>query len=325
VVCLTREISDGVESAVKWVRPVTMVAPVHSGSGSHNALPVCLGRENLNRLVSLWDIVNQFDLLGFSEVLIRFQGMESHIRGRVAESGAPMALRNAAPDGIIDLLTKALTFSRNMAFADAAGAIEIAIVSVRNKGATLDTSTVEANLDHAKAALLREVTKRKYVSIDQDRSQYVDREHLFGEAVSSAFPSATDDIREAGNCIAVECGTATVFHLMRAVEYALRKLARKLHVRLTHKGRSHPIEFADWDKVITGIHNEITKARSLSPGPKRQAKLEVYSDVADHCLYMKDIWRNNISHARQPYLPSEALGVLERVRDFMNSTATVVP
>src|ERR1035441_9489709 len=42
-----------------------MLAPVHPDSGSHDALPVCLSKENPNRLVSLWDIVNQFKAADF--------------------------------------------------------------------------------------------------------------------------------------------------------------------------------------------------------------------------------------------------------------------
>jgi len=33
---------------------------------SENAPLVCLGRENSNRLVSLWDLVNQFDVFSFA-------------------------------------------------------------------------------------------------------------------------------------------------------------------------------------------------------------------------------------------------------------------
>src|ERR1035438_7446317 len=39
-----------------------MVADLHSESHRSDALPVCLGGENPHRLVSLWDIVNQFNV-----------------------------------------------------------------------------------------------------------------------------------------------------------------------------------------------------------------------------------------------------------------------
>jgi hypothetical protein len=59
----------------------------------------------------------------------------------------------------------------------------------------------------------------------------------------------------------------------------------------------------------------------LPSGPKRQTKLDFYSDAADHGMFMKDIWRNNVSHARRPYHAGEAKVVLDRVRDFMRFLA----
>jgi hypothetical protein len=104
---------------------------------------------------------------------------------------------------------------------------------------------------------------------------------------------------------------------MRAAERGLRMLARRLHVTLTHSGKAVPIEFADWNKIITGIKNKIADAHKLAPGPKRQAKLETYSSAADHCEYMKEIWRNNVSHTRKPYTEDEAIDALKKVRNFM--------
>jgi len=50
---------------------------------------------------------------------------------------------------------------------------------------------------------------------------------------------------------------------------------------------------------------------------RKSQKIEHYSDAADHCTYMKDIWRNSVSHTRKPYSFTEAVAVFERVRDFM--------
>jgi len=73
--------------------------------------------------------------------------------------------------------------------------------------------------------IIDELKKRKFLRVSDHTSRYLDREHLFGEAVSAAFPSAANDIKGAGNCLAAECPTAAVFHLMRAAEVCLRSLA----------------------------------------------------------------------------------------------------
>ena len=186
--------------------------------------------------------------------------------------------------------------------------------------------SVEAEIRHVKTAFMNDAMKRKFIAVPSkpyDYSDYVEKDDLFGSEVATAFPDTKPDVRDSGNCLAVGLYTASVFHLMRSAEHCLRFLAKRLKVTLTHRGSNHPIEYADWDKIITGCKNEITNARGLSHGAKRQAKLELYSDAADHCLFMKDIWRNNISHTRKPYIESEAMSVFERVRDFARFCATI--
>ena len=56
--------------------------------------------------------------------------------------------------------------------------------------------------------------------------------------------------------------------------------------------------------------------------PKRSTDLEKLSDAEDHCVFMKDIWRNAVSHTRKPYNESEAKFVLERVHGFMQFVTT---
>jgi hypothetical protein len=182
-----------------------------------------------------------------------------------------------------------------------------------------DVSAAELRL-HLKSLrelMQSEMRKQIFICIDEKQASYFRQERLFGEGVHDAFEAARPDIFEAGNCLSCENYTASVFHLMRVAEHGLRKLAKRLRVKLTDKGRRQPVESATWDKVITGIRNRITNAKNLSAGPRRQSKLELWSDAADHCLYMKDIWRNNVSHAQKPYKPDQAQASFERVRDFM--------
>jgi len=165
-------------------------------------------------------------------------------------------------------------------------------------------------------AIEADLEKHLFVAVHPDKAKLVQQSDAW-KPILQIVSGAAPDVEEALYCYALERNTAAVFHFMRAAEYGLRHLARKMRVTLTHRGHRQQIEFADWQKVITAIKNKITNALVTPPGPKRQAKLEMLSDAADHCLYMKDIWRNSISHARKPYKASEALSVLERVRDFM--------
>jgi hypothetical protein len=171
-------------------------------------------------------------------------------------------------------------------------------------------------LDSIRHSIQVELGERRFAYIPPSNDKYFEQEKLFGDEVYEKFKRARQDIKDAGNCLAASLPTAGVFHLMRVAEHGLRSLAQKLRVRLTHTRKNCPIEFADWNKIVEACENRIEEARKLPAGPKRQAKLELYSDAADHCTFMKDIWRNTMAHTRKSYKESEAIGVLERVRDF---------
>lgn len=143
--------------------------------------------------------------------------------------------------------------------------------------------------------------------------------------VWAGVPGCKYDSSEAVYCYALERYTASVFHSMRVAEFGLRFVAKKVGVKLSDKGKYQPIEYATWDKVITAIKNSITKARSMPSGKRKQSKLDFYSRAADHADYMKDIWRNEVSHTRREYGESEAFAVLTRVHSFVESLATRYP
>jgi hypothetical protein len=166
-----------------------------------------------------------------------------------------------------------------------------------------------------------DLEKRLFVFIPPKRIELRAELDKTWNNVLISIPDAQRDIDDGHHAYMCDLNTASVFHMMRVAEHGLRILAKKLQVKLKHRGLFVPIEFADWDKVITAIKNKIDAVRQTRVGPKRQAQLEKYSDAADHCVFMKDIWRNTVSHARKPYDATEALSLIERVRGFMQFVA----
>ncbi len=179
-------------------------------------------------------------------------------------------------------------------------------------------------LENLQEILRSELLYRRFAYISPAVAEFFEQEKLFGQEVYDAFPEARVDIKDAGNCVAADLNTAAMFHLMRVAEFGLRRLAKRLKVALTHKGKPHPIEYADWKKVIDACKAKIANAQAASPGPKKQELLEQYADVADHCAFLKDIWRNNVSHTRKPYKRQDALAALERVRGFTQSLVAIL-
>ena len=174
-------------------------------------------------------------------------------------------------------------------------------------------------------AIHADLCYRRFAYVPTSKAALHDGFGLVWEPIWKKIPGAKEDSQRAIDCYALEQDTACVFHLMRVAEFGLRALAKKLHAKIASKGQFCPIEYGEWDKVITAIKNNIDTARKLPAGPKKQAQLEFYSDAADHCTFMKDIWRNNVSHARQPYKDTEALAVFGRVRDFIKFLAEHLP
>ena len=154
----------------------------------------------------------------------------------------------------------------------------------------------------------------------------MEQKDLFGKQVGKLFPDARDEIRLAGNCLAVDLNTAAVFHLMRVAEFGMRALAVHLNVKLKKK----PIEHGGWDESIKAIETKIhfRRERYYSSRKKNKEELEFLKFcrmIADELFLFKEIWRNNTMHAISHYSETEAKGVFERVRDFMQRLAKGIP
>jgi hypothetical protein len=188
---------------------------------------------------------------------------------------------------------------------------------------TADTrySVIHARIEPIIDGLKHHLAKRKFILLSEEEAPYFASVDLFGESLHDKYPfNALREGLSVGNCFAIGQYTAAVFHCMRLAEFGLRKLARNsfLKVRLTQKrGKTHPIEFADWQKVIDAIRSKIAKTRQRPIGPQREADLQFFSEAADHCEYMKDIWRNALMHTRRWYNKDEALSVITRVKEFI--------
>ena len=72
-------------------------------------------------------------------------------------------------------------------------------------------------------------------------------------------------------------------------------------------------------QVSTAIKYRLTAVSQLPHNANRETQLAHYSDLADRCIYMKDLWRNNVMHTRANFNRLEAAGILQRVRELMQS------
>jgi hypothetical protein len=130
---------------------------------------------------------------------------------------------------------------------------------------------VEIALEDILNCLKKEVCDIQFAFVHPDKVGFFEQHDLFGERVSSAFPSAQSEIQDAGNCLAGDLHTAAVFHLMRAAEHGLRALAGELRVRLRVQ-----LEYAGWEEVIRAVDRKLTALRAKPRGKKKAEALEFY-------------------------------------------------
>lgn len=143
----------------------------------------------------------------------------------------------------------------------------------------------------------------------------MEQPNAFGAAVAQSFPSATFDIHNAAICMATTLSTASVFHLMRALEIGLTVLGKEFGVSLAHTNWAPAIE--QIESKIRDMHKEPTW--KVLPDCKEQQ--EFYAQAASHFAILKDAWRNHTMHVRGKYTDDEAGRIFENIKNFMQKLA----
>ena len=131
----------------------------------------------------------------------------------------------------------------------------------------------------------------------------------FTQAVEDAFPSAIYDIQEAAKCLALRRSTASVMHLMRALEISHSCLAGEL-------GLTNDTE--NWNTILDKIESEIRSRTKATHGEKwKEENEQWFTEAATHFRLIKNAWRNHAQHLHAKYSEEEAEDIYSSVRSFM--------
>ena len=164
-------------------------------------------------------------------------------------------------------------------------------------------------------SLIAELGENIFLLIPKDDRRFFDQSvPIFGRRVSEMFPSVSDDIASAGRCFSLNEHTACVFHLMRATERGLH--AFSLHLN----PKSNPC-YENWHNIIQQIEKQIRLLDQSPRGQKKAEKLKFYSEASVQFLYIKDAWRNHVSHSRETYNRSKSKQVMNAVGAFLGHLA----
>jgi hypothetical protein len=167
-------------------------------------------------------------------------------------------------------------------------------------------------LDHS---IDREMEDNLFMYIPTADAEYYNQPSLFGERVNLCFPSAANDIREAGDCYAAGRSTACVFHLMRAIEVGLRAMGQSLG-----DPNFDPRRNPTWEAILKPCDDELKKSFDKRSHQWRQEN-EFFSNATANLRAVKDAWRNPTLHVERDYTQPQALQVLNAVKAFMEDLA----
>jgi hypothetical protein len=141
--------------------------------------------------------------------------------------------------------------------------------------------------------------------------EFWDKDDDFG--LGRKFEPAHRDIKSAGNCLAVGEGTACVLHLSRAMEVALKHLARRFKITIAPKDT--------WGTILGKMEAPI---RALPEATQKQkTKKDKWSETRVHLRHVKDAWRDRTAHGKETFTPARAKEIYEAVRVFMRQLAVL--
>lgn len=284
--------------------------------------PSCSICERASRLVNLWDILNHFDASSLGYMLSRLGNLEAAYQtqkwdghGAVLASVDSQTLDSTkALLGSLSFFFKRHDMPRCLQYADQS-AYHISRLGT-------DVSTMASQLYNLKVLLIKDLQEQKFLRVADDRFSYIDTNELFGDAVKKAFPSSTQDVKEASNCLGIECNTAAVFHLMRAAEIALRVLA-------LDRGVSYPNSSVDDQQCGVLIVSLDTKLKDLRAADKKlwpsesikSEQIRFYHAASIELRSFNEAWRKHVAHAGYFYDRDEAVSIFNHVRKFMQILA----
>ena len=166
---------------------------------------------------------------------------------------------------------------------------------------------------HLLSRVKDDLNAQKFFHVVSGYAPFYDQDQLFGEGVAKKFPKASEDIKNAGNCLALGQPTACVFHLMRAMEVAVRQLSKRLKVTITPQ--------TTWRQMTSNMDPKIKAMPETTPQKKH--KKNEWEAARSNLHLVGSVWRNNTMHPATSYTQSQALDIMNAVRVFMSGLSAL--
>jgi hypothetical protein len=278
---------------------------------------------NPRQLISWWEM-QQFSARAFFWIgyaLERITG-DCYMASSVLDPNAPLydlskKIDSKVAEKLRDSLAEIKKHSKAIGLSISEATATDLLNEVSEQQKIINYQSVVTQLKCLRKIIEIEMKDKAFFYISPERGRFWPKydQPLFGTEVTQAFPSADFEIHQAGVCLAIGLGTASVFHQMRVLERGLMVLGSTFSVLVEHRNWEQVIQ--DIEKKIRGMHDD-PAWKSL---PDWKEKRESYAQIASHFGVLKDAWRNYTMHARGKYTEDEAEMVFLNVRDFMQKLA----
>jgi hypothetical protein len=155
-----------------------------------------------------------------------------------------------------------------------------------------------------------ELKPQLFLFLQADLHKYLNGVSLLDKRAREKFPTSLPEIRQAGRCLAFGEDTASVFHLMRAMELVVARLCRKLKIKNLERV---------WGSLLSEMGGKI----KLMPDDtsRRKEKKDAWSEAHSSLYHVKQAWRNKTMHPAKSYTAAQARDVFEAVRAFIDHLA----
>jgi hypothetical protein len=159
-----------------------------------------------------------------------------------------------------------------------------------------------------------ELKSRLFLFVPPIEARFYNVMEPFGPAVARKFSKATNDMENAGDCIALGVPTPAVFCLMRVMERGVQRLGTKLGVKLTGE--------KNWQNILEQINKQVKLLPNKTPAEKR--RIANFAAASANLFNLKLAWRNPVMHPKESYSPEQAAEIYGLVKAFMGHLATIV-
>jgi len=150
--------------------------------------------------------------------------------------------------------------------------------------------------------------------VDSEDDRFRDIASEFSEQLTDRFRTAADEIESAGRCLAFGNSTACVFHLMRAIECAVKAIWATLNL-------AAPKLSDNWGALIGPMDKQLAL-------PKNQriqlwaTEEEFFAEAVADLRAVKKAWRDTTMHVERTYNREQAAKVFDASLGLMTHLAT---